>query len=279
MYFLILIIASISAFIFLRYTPPLFDTFAIIQINKGTDREMSSLMIQTNMESMLDANLNNLVELIRSPEFKKRTLRKLPLNINYYSEGTFLNYEQYTSNPYFVELKDVKSFFQSIPIYVKFIDEKTYVLTYNIDKEKIIDTLKVNKWNDIKGCKIYLNVSNYQKIEEYQRFLTGKSFYFISYDDNGALSANFSSIEVKIADEAASIIMLEYWGQNPVKAADILNTLIQDFLDYNVEKKQEKANKILQFIDDQLKLEYKFLDEAENNLSTFKKTNKRINEV
>ena len=97
-----------------------------------------------------------------------------------------MNYEQYTSNPYFVELQDVAGDFNNIPIYVKFNDEKSYTLSYTINNEKTTYTLKTNKWNNIKGCKIYLNVSNYKKIEEYQRFLTGKSYFFISYDDNGA---------------------------------------------------------------------------------------------
>ena len=99
---------------------------AIIQINKSTDEMKVNLVSNDDMSSVFDYNINNLVELLRSPEFKKRTLKKLPLNINYFSEGTFLNYEQYTANPYFVELQDTKDFFQSIPVYVKNIYTKLF---------------------------------------------------------------------------------------------------------------------------------------------------------
>ena len=272
LYIIILIISLVSAFIFLRYTPPLYDASAIIQINK-TSQDMQAVMLQNSMDDVLDQNLNNLVELMRSPEFKKRSLKKLPLSIDYFSEGTFLNYEQYTSNPYFVELRDTKQFFYNIPVYVRFIDEKTYELIYTIENEKNVFRLKTNQWNSIKGTEIYLNISNYQKILEYQRFLTGKSYYFMSHDENSSLNSNFSTLDVRVLDEASSTIVLEYWGQNPQKAADILNTLIQDFLDYNIEKKQEQANKILEFIDQQLKVVYKSLDESERNLSDFKRNN------
>ena len=271
LYFIIILISGISAFIFLRFSAPLYETIAIIQINKNTDSKTN--LLSNDMNDVFDSKIGNLVELLRSPEFKKRTLKKLPLNINYFSEGTFLNYEQYTANPYFIELQDTKDFFHNIPIYVKFIDEKTFTLTYKIGEEKNNITLKTNKWNQIKGSKIYLNVSNYQKIEDYQRFSTGKSYYFISYNDNGAIDANFSQLQITVADESSGLISLDAYGQNPIKIAEILNTLIQDFISYNVEKKQEQATKILEFIDEQLKSVYKNLDISERNLSTFKQTN------
>jgi len=243
LYFIIILISGISAFIFLRFSAPLYETIAIIQINKNTDSKTN--LLSNDMNDVFDSKIGNLVELLRSPEFKKRTLKKLPLNINYFSEGTFLNYEQYTANPYFIELQDTKDFFHNIPIYVKFIDEKTFTLTYKIGEEKNNITLKTNKWNQIKGSKIYLNVSNYQKIEDYQRFSTGKSYYFISYNDNGAIDANFSQLQITVADESSGLISLDAYGQNPIKIAEILNTLIQDFISYNVEKKQEQATKKL----------------------------------
>jgi len=126
LYAIIMIIAGISGFIFLRFSSPLYNTMAIIQINKSTDEMKVNLVSNDDMSSVFDYNINNLVELLRSPEFKKRTLKKLPLNINYFSEGTFLNYEQYTANPYFVELQDTKDFFQSIPVYVKNIYTKLF---------------------------------------------------------------------------------------------------------------------------------------------------------
>jgi len=237
----IFLVSFVGAFVFYRYSEPLYETWAVVQVSSGQNSIGSSIFKSEDLGNGSN-NLSFLVELLRSPEFQKRILKKLPLNTNYYAQGTFLNYEQYTNNPYFCEFKNVKGFFYEIPVYVKFKNDHTYSITYKIDKEKKTYELKTNRWCDIDGCQIYLNVSNFSKIQEYQKFIGDKSYYFIAHDEENAVKDNLYGIQIAINNEQAGTIKVDSWGNSPEKVADIANALCADFSAYSVEKQQEQEN-------------------------------------
>ena len=62
-----------GALVYIRYTPPIYESSAVLQINQE-QHEQSTILDVENVYG--NTNLSNLIELIRSREFLKRVLKK-----------------------------------------------------------------------------------------------------------------------------------------------------------------------------------------------------------
>ncbi|HRS19169.1 MAG TPA: Wzz/FepE/Etk N-terminal domain-containing protein, partial [Bacteroidales bacterium] len=260
------LIAVISAFTYLRYTPPIYEAYTILQINEEQENDLLKL---DNVYGK--TSINNLIELIRSREFLKRTLHKLNLYTTYYLEGKFLTSELYNKTPFFVEYQDVQSAIYNKNIYMEYNKKDDNItIEYSIDgKNYISHTIKRNEWTQLQGLKLYVNITNLNQVIENK----GNKYYFRILDDKGAFAEHISGLNVSILNFDAQTIQIYYTSNNAQKTSDLVNTISEDFLSYNIEKKQERAQKVLAFIEDQMNIVYSKLDESEKQLDQFKKTN------
>lgn len=260
------LIAIISAFTYLRYTPQIYDAYTVIQINEDQDNDLLKL---DNVYGK--TSITNLIELIRSREFLKRTLHKLNLYTSYYLEGKFLTTELYNKTPFFVEYQDVQAAIYNKNIYIEYNKKNDDItIEYSLDgKNTLTHIIKRNEWSQLQGFKIYLNITNINQIIENK----GNKFYFKILDDKGAFADHILGLNVSILNFDAQTIQIYYTSNNAQKTSDLVNTISEDFLTYNIEKKQERAEKVLAFIEDQMNVVYSKLDESEKQLDQFKKSN------
>ena len=267
-YLLIIVFTVFAAKLYIRYTIPTYETYSIIQIN-NEEREHSIMDLS---ETYGQSSLTNLIELIRSSEFLKRTMQQLNLYTAYFAEGRFVTSELYKKTPFFVEIENAQNCFLNKKIYVDY-DNATDLITisYEYEPEKVFSKqIKRNEWTEINGCRIYINIISLDS------FISQKTarYYFINYDERTALQTQFAQLDVSVLSSAANTIQVKYTSNNAQKASEIVNTICENFLAYNVEKKQERAEKILQFINEQLEIVYTQLTESEQQLEQFKKDNK-----
>lgn len=272
-YVLLIVITFVIAKLYMRYTVPTYETYSIIQINN--DERDTQIVDFT--EAYGQSSMTNLIELIRSSEFLKRTLQQLNLYTNYFAEGRFVTSELYKKSPFFVEIQNPQPYFQNKKIYVDYSEETDLIkISYEIKPDEIYSTeIKRNEWSEINGGNIYVNIIS---TESFVSQKTAK-YYFINYDEHTAFSTQFANLNVSILSSAANTIQVKYTSGNAQKASEIVNTICENFLAYNVEKKQERAEKILQFINDQLETVYSQLTESEQQLEQFKKDNKIVGNI
>jgi tyrosine-protein kinase Etk/Wzc len=95
--FLIFFFALLGAYLMLRYTQPIYQSRTIIQIE--TESKAEKLL---DIGRFSSEQFSQKIELLRSRVFLERVFAKLPLLVNYYNEGKFLNHELYTSSPFMV---------------------------------------------------------------------------------------------------------------------------------------------------------------------------------
>lgn len=263
-------ICIFCALIFLRYTPKVYKASSIIQINENNGLPLDE---QSYERLYGQSSLENLIELIRSKEFLKSVINKLPLEISYFSKGTFLDFELYKNSPFFIEIKPNKTLLYDIPLNVVFINDKDFILTYNYMGVEHRYTLAANKWHDVNGLSFYLNISDFQKIKDDKQSLQENKFYFIVHSKEGAFNMHMSGgLDVTILNPEAKTIQISYQSNNPNKASDIADSIAKTFLSYNVLVKQRQANKVIEYVDLQLEIIRRSLDSAERALKKFKKT-------
>ena len=266
-YLISIVLTFVAAKLYIRYTIPMYETYSIVQIN-NEERESELLGVETTYGQ---ASLTNLIELIRSSEFLKRTLLQLNLPTNYFAEGLFVTSELYKRSPFFVELENVQASMQNKKIYVNYSSVTNKVtISYVVDNNNTYSVdINKNEWTEINGCKIYVNIISPESFLD-----RNTQYYFINYDEANALATQFAQLDVSILSSEANTIQIKYISGNPQKASEIVNTICENFLAYNIEKKQERAEKILKFINEQLEVVYTQLNQSEQQLEQFKKDNK-----
>ncbi len=112
---LLISLAISAAFLYLRYTYPIYQTEAVIQIDVVENKAQNLFK-----SDLYDEDLASKLELLRSPLFLKRVLDKLPLKVSYYNKGRFLNFELYNSSPFTVDAHVKNNSIYDNPIYIEF---------------------------------------------------------------------------------------------------------------------------------------------------------------
>lgn len=234
------------AFLYNRYTQPVYQSKAIVKI--GEANNMNKIM---QFENIYDMPIAGEIELIRSKTLIKRALQKLPLDISYISEGSFLNFEEYKNSRYRVsyQVKDQAIF--ATPIYVKFIEDEKVQINYVINDILHEYTFPINSWTTLPEIEIKISISqsNYYKIQKEE---TTSPMYFSLNSQEDILNNCLAQMMINIVSEEAKTVEIEFTSNNPLKAADLANAISTEFLAYNVEKKSESANQMINFTNDQL---------------------------
>jgi tyrosine-protein kinase Etk/Wzc len=265
-------IAISSAFLYLRYTPPIYETFAIIQLNNDNEARK---ILQPNVGFEENNNLEEQMELMRSSVFLQRVITKLPLDISYFVEGRILDFELYKNSPYTVNYTIKNSAIYGVPVFVNFPDEQKVKISYHIDDNASFEkTFNLKDNIVLNEMDIAIHVSNIQAVLNKSGLLNSDNFYFIITDPSTNVSSYARLINISIMNEAAKTVSITFRGNNAQKSSDIVNTIAEEFLNYDIEKKAESTNKIIEFIDKQLNRIYDTLAKSENQLENFKKTNK-----
>ena len=130
----ITLLFTFGALTYLRYTPEIYKTQALIQVAiKDQPSELSEIYSNSFSSS---TNLNAEIELIRSQKSISRLIQKLDLNIFYFSEGEILTRFLYNSSSFKLENYSVKdTTIISQKIYLNF--EGNYITLSDEKKEKI----------------------------------------------------------------------------------------------------------------------------------------------
>ncbi|NOQ42436.1 MAG: polysaccharide biosynthesis tyrosine autokinase [Desulfuromusa sp.] len=98
----------------------------------------------------------------------------------------------------------------------------------------------------------------------------GDSFRLIQRSFNGTVRGLRMQINTSQLGKKTNILKLSYSNSDPVTARDVVNTLVQVFLERSVTLKTQEASKSLEFIAGQLQNVRLELDAAEKQLEAFK---------
>jgi capsular exopolysaccharide synthesis family protein len=124
-----------------------------------------------------------------------------------------------------------------------------------------------------------IDVKNFDRIRKDLKGSNENPYYFI-FTKRSNLVRNYAyNLKVEVENSAAGTIKVLYYERNPDKAADICNTVCDEFKVYDIEKQAESANNTIKYIDDQLKNIYDKLYDSEVNLQNFKAENRLDDET
>jgi uncharacterized protein involved in exopolysaccharide biosynthesis len=269
----VLILISIISIItfttlYLRYTKPIYQSSAIIQINNNNNPNDKVLQIEDIYEN---SNIDNIIELLKSKEFLKRVFNKLSLKISYFNDGTFLSEEMYTSAPFEIFVNVNNSTIYDTPIFVKFINNEEF--TFSIGEKKYDKTFIVDKNYKLEDLSFKINIKNFKALLAKQSGINNSGYHIIINNPNEQFKHLSKQLSINVINYSAQTIEISFKDNNAIKTKEIVNSIAQEFLKYDLEKKQLSANKILEFIDNQTKKVFTDLSQTEREIQKFKKQN------
>eukprot|EP00825_Cyclidium_porcatum_P003999 TRINITY_DN11860_c0_g1_i2.p1 TRINITY_DN11860_c0_g1~~TRINITY_DN11860_c0_g1_i2.p1 ORF type:complete len:765 (-),score=91.73 TRINITY_DN11860_c0_g1_i2:4-2298(-) len=265
-----LLISLIFAFLYLRYTYPEYETKTVIQLDVQNEANKVVLFQQ---EQATESDISNRIELLRSPVFLKRALLRLPLGVSYFTKGTVLNYEQYSSSPYELSYVVKNNSIYGVPIYLNFKDQSTVNIGYE-NKGYVFDkTFSLKDTIVLPEAKLFIKILDYKEVKANQGLLKNEYYYIILNNPDDLVQNYFKKLTIRMLNESAKTVEIIVKERDGVKAADTANNIAQEFLQYDVEIKAEGTNNVIKYIDEQISKKYVELYEAENKLDSFKIAN------
>jgi capsular exopolysaccharide synthesis family protein len=267
---LVLIVCASAAVIYNRYTHPVFQSNAVLQLNTGS----TTAELMQYDPKIFDNNLASEIELMRSSVFLGRVVNKLDLKVSYFKQGNILSFEQYKTCPYRVEVKGISSAIYDIPCYVNFTSANQVKLTYENSQQRYTKVVPVDTWVKVPLIdSLKITVLNPKDLKSDNDILKSNNQYFLINNPEGLISFVSRNLTVSILNEAAKTIKIVFNDRNANKAADVVNTIANEFLTFDVEKKSESASKTLAFLDTTINRLYDNLSTSEDELNKFKLEN------
>ena len=261
-----ILIAVAGAWIYLRYTPPVFQTSAVIQME---GQFQATRILPT--AAIYEEDIARQLELMRSDVFLQRALSRLPLNVSYFSKGRVLNHELYRNSPFTVDVIVKDPSIYGIPIYLDFLSQENIIISFTHRGQPKKYEIHVNGPNSLPEMDIIINIHNFRMISEEQSLFSRNHFFFVLNNPETIASVYSRDIKISVLNPAAKTIQISFQGTNAAKASDIVNIIAEEFGMYDLEKKTESANNILAFIDQQLGMLGSTLTAAEIELEEFRK--------
>lgn len=275
------IIASVvvviaSCFLYLRYSPNIYETSAKIKILKKKDSgmDLSGLVGNSPLFDMSKINLENEMQILKSRRLVEKVVDELNLDTYYFVSGRIKDNEVFGSEiPFQVNwLNTNNSIAQSIKnktFVFKLIDrnnfelnivESTFKKTFDFGEEiKIDDTQFVIHRNPLFDYK--------NKSPE------GRTIFFKYRSINSVVGSLLGKINTEPIGDVSEILQIKINGENKAKNEAIVNELVDKFNQDGVEDDRAIAIRTEEFVTDRLKMLVNELDTVESDLVDFKSSN------
>lgn len=265
------IIALVAAFVYLRYAPPIFRTDATIMIKDDANRSISELAVFQDLGvtgGLNPSSFENEIQILKSNSLTERVVRKLDLNIKYYSEGNLRSTEYFHDSPITVVTITAEDslVFPSEPFYVQPISETKYELWTEEDNEK-----KEFNFGEI----VTLPIGDIQITSRLQNVrVPGHPVKVIISNIPQTVAQYRNNLQVEQLSKMSSVIQLTLNASNRGKSEAILNEFIEQYNEDAINDRSLVARNTDAFIQGRLEIISEELDSVETGKVEFKQSHK-----
>lgn len=259
---------TIVGIMYAMLATPIYKADALIQVEQSSGdsliKDISSMLPDVKLQSAAE------IELIKSRMVMGKTITDLTLDIDVHQkyfpitgEG-IVRLADAESGQIAVSRLDVPESWQDEPPTLKAIDKENYTLTGG---DTVFFSGKVGQVESHNG--IDLLASDIQSEN-------GTVFRLRKLNPLTAINGLLNDFTVADKGENTGILGLSLEGENPILTTKILNSISQNYLQQNVERKSEEAGCSLEFLKEQLPNIRGQLNDAENKLNTFRQQNDSV---
>lgn len=271
--FVIGIILSLGlAYLDNRAWLPTFQTAGTLMMEeyRGASSGSQALMQGFGVETGY-RNVNNQVIMLGSYDLVCKVVDSLPsIKVDFISKGSFKTRNLYNTSPISIESDFVSPEAYNILFKIKLRSNGTYTITVDDNKFYNNFLLEGRYGQPVQHNLFFITVNNVNK------FLGNSEIYF-QFRSRESLVSDFSSrLSFKYVVEGSSVLQISLVSETPERDVDFINKLCETFLAQNLDRKNEAANKTIQFIDTQLGSVEKKLTVSEDEMTKFRQRNQIV---
>jgi len=257
LFFLSVAVCLFVAFLYLRWTTPIYRvggtiTFKTEENPKGD--KFDDIFLAKNVN-----DIQTEIEILKSRPLMERVIDSARLQTNYYAVGKIKTLNIYKSCPFRLNIIELADSSKSFRFDLEFLNEKEFKINKGENKYIIGQTFE----NSIGKFSLTMISDN----------IPGKDYY-IEWNptvNQAAAYAPMIRVSPKIANSNIYKIEIDY--TNAQLGADVINNVMQEYLQVSIEDKNITINQRLDYITQQLSKFEQDLDSIENRLISFKKEN------
>ncbi|HHE6470920.1 TPA: polysaccharide biosynthesis tyrosine autokinase [Providencia rettgeri] len=256
------VIFAAIAIAYSLFATPIYQANATLQYDKlgqvSLLDQMSDVMPFGNSNNQVDSE----IEVIKSRMVLGKTVADLNLDTQAAPEG-FVSKLLGEVAPIHIALFQLPENLIGKPFTLTYLGDNNYSL--NVDGQ----ALQGKVGEVLKQGEINLLISSFAAE-------TGEEFSLIKNARYSTIEDLRNTLTIAEVGKGTGIISLAIKGADQVENVNILNSVIQNYVDQNTERKKEVTNNTLVFLDGYLPTIKKKLDNYENQLNAFRKKNESI---
>lgn len=240
----ILAITNISAYLFIRWTKPLYESYSELKLDVETNA--TELGITTLGENKNLNIISGEIELLKSKLFFNKVIDNFDLDVFYFTKGKVLDDEKYRTSPFRVEYKLLTSKLVDRQINIEILDNTSFKISLDVEN-KNDQTHKFGqliKTNDIELI-IFSTPNIITNNEPYHYFILNSRDALIKY-----LESNLSIVPLNLN---ANTIKISFTDHNAAKSRDLVNAIDSLYLDYSQEEKNLENKQKINWLNSELK--------------------------
>lgn len=255
----ILITTNLTAYLYLRWTKPLFVSESNLKLDIKSDTGILGLDAIDDEQSL--TSISGEVELIKSRMFSDRVINTLNLGISYYSVGKILNDERYVFSPFTIDV--IEGEIYDTPVYVNFQNDGRFTASLKKDNNETLKHFSPGDTVIVSGLQFSLVLQ-----KELTPEIRNTPFYFIINSYDKLIEYLENNLTVEPVNLNAKTIKVSFKDYNPHKAKDLVNAIDTIYLNYSKEEKQRANHQKISFVDEQLQSTEDRLSQIEEYLES-----------
>ncbi|MFH0756019.1 MAG: polysaccharide biosynthesis tyrosine autokinase [Bacteroidota bacterium] len=268
-----LVLAGVFAVLYNKYTLPSYLVSSTILISEDENANLTGLdnnLLGGFGLSPGSQNLDNQILILSSWSLIRETLEELPFNKDVYRKGLLKSVSYFPLSP--IELvAGPDGFPDNIEFCFQHAEKNLYHLSVSKKSDFELDTV-VYLGQMVKLPTGSFTIFPHPEMEELYK--SGEKIYFSFYDMDQLVYSYRRGLLVESATKEGTILKLSMEGPNKTKNMVFLDKLVEVFMMNNLEKKNHEANRIIEFIDEQLVDVEDSLMMTENQLQEFRSKNR-----
>nr|WP_315147206.1 polysaccharide biosynthesis tyrosine autokinase [uncultured Flavobacterium sp.] len=277
------LIGLVLAFLYLRYTSPTYEATTTILVKdekKGGMLSELSAFADLGMGGAMKSNVDNEIEILKSRTLVESAIKELDLNIGLHVKGKVVDRDVYEDCPIKVYFSNKKRLFYKAEFVLncELLNANSFRLEEEVEGDIKSNFILSSKREFIYGEKIPTRIG--------MLVLTKTSFYGKNHTDRfksirivgsqlDKVTEQFrNGLKVEPVSKTSSVVNISIADPVSKKAEDFLNTMIEIYNENAAEDKNFISQNTSKFIANRLSLIAQELDGVEQNVESFKKTNK-----
>jgi tyrosine-protein kinase Etk/Wzc len=263
----ILFLCLTSAFLTIRYTKPLYESYSEIKLDHENKSTVFGLgEVDNNSFALLSSEM----ELITSRLFFNKIIESVRLNPQYFNYGQILVDEKYSNPPFRVEysLKNVTLYNKKIDITV--IDSTRFQLTYLHGKEEVSAEYKFNTPIESEDFAFTISLSPRWNLS------MGSEFYFVINSHDALVRYLENNLTVEPVNLDANIFRVSFKAYSLSKAHALISAIDTLYYKYSLDEKNRANRNKIEYLNTQLAETEAKLDTYEKYFEEVTITNKTV---